>query len=509
MTSTDRAPAAASLIFFMQAGFAMLEAGIVHPKNVTNILFKNMIDASLAALIFWAIGYGVAYGDTGGGFIGTSNFGIGTSKNAIRNGSGSGLTGSDGWEMWFIQWAFAAKAVSIVAGSVAERTALHAYFIYSSVFTVFIYPVVAHWVWGQGWLSAWGAMPDADGNARPIFSKSSDSNGLIDFAGCGVVHMVGGFTGLVGAIVVGPRTGRFMRTSDGQGWEVIELYGGNKTLQALGTFILWFGWYGFNAGSTLGLGGNLANVAGKVVVNTTMAGATAGVVTTFLGKYIFGIYDISMGLNGVLAGLVSITANCHIVEPWHAILIGTVGAILLLLGHFGLKKLRIDDPCDASVVHGLCGTWGLWAAGIFCVDSNVQYAGYPNTNTACKTGEQFGVQVVGSLAIFVWTVCTSAAMFLSIKHTLGMRISSIDEDIGLDASEHGAFTEMDMDGQKPDPSMRSEEGFCDPNKPTPPPQGVVGGPLPGSQPVAVYGLFPLPGGHPLDPAATGAQVGYG
>ena len=177
-----------------QAGFAMLEAGIVHPKNVTNILFKNMIDASLGAITFWAIGYGVAYGTTAGGFIGTTNFAIGTKGNAIGNGTGSGLSGSDAWEMWFIQWAFAAKAVSIVAGSVAERTALHAYFIYSAVFTLFIYPVVAHWVWGQGWLSAWGAMPDADGNARPLFSQTAESNGLIDFAGCGVVHMVGGFT---------------------------------------------------------------------------------------------------------------------------------------------------------------------------------------------------------------------------------------------------------------------------------------------------------------------------
>ena len=421
----------------------MLEAGIVHPKNSINILFKNMIDASLAALIFWALGYGFAYGDTAGGFIGASNFGIGTSQNAIRNGSASGPSGSDAWEMWFIQWAFAAKAVSIVAGSVAERTAVHAYFIYTTVFTLFIYPVVAHWVWGQGFLSAWGAMPDAEGNARPLFNKDATSNGVVDFAGCGVVHMVGGFCGLVGAIVVGPRAGRFV---DG---EVLDLYEGNKTLQALGTFILWFGWYGFNAGSTLGLGGNLANVAGKVVVNTTLAGATAGVVTTFLSKIVFKNWDISMGLNGVLCGLVSITANCHIVEPWHAIIIGAVGSILLFVGHFGLKKLRIDDPCDAAVVHGICGTWGLWASGIFCIDSNIQYAGYPNVNTACKSGEQFGVQVVGSLAIFAWTVGTSAIMFIGIKYTVGMRISSAAEDIGLDASEHGAGFLDDLPQKNP------------------------------------------------------------
>jgi len=253
-------------------------------------------------------------------------------------------------------------------------------------------------------------------------------------ARCGVVHMVGGFCGLIGAIVVGPRTGRF-----GSNGEVNDLYSGNKTLQALGTFILWFGWYGFNAGSTLGLGGNLANVAGKVVVNTTMGGAMGGIVSTFIGKAIFGIWDISMGLNGVLAGLVSVTANCHITEPWHAIIIGAVGGVVLIIGHFLLKKIRVDDPCDAAVVHGLCGTWGLWASGIFCVDSNVQYAGYPNVNTACRSGEQFGVQVVASIAIFVWTVGTSAAMFLGIKYTVGVRISSEAEDMGLDASEHGAW----------------------------------------------------------------------
>jgi len=481
----------------MQAGFAMLEAGIVHPKNVTNILFKNMIDASLAAFIFWAVGYGLAYGPTAGGFIGTSYFGIGTHTNDVFNDTPDDPTdGSDGWEMFFIQWAFVAKAVSIVAGSVAERTALHAYFIYSSVFTLFIYPVVAHWVWGQGFLSAWGAMPDEDGNARPLFTRTAESNGIIDFAGCGVVHMVGGFTGLVGAIVVGPRSGRF--AFDGT---VNELYSGNKTLQALGTFILWFGWYGFNAGSTLGLSGNLANVAGKVVVNTTLAGAMGGIVSTFLGKMIFGIYDISMGLNGVLAGLVSITANCQAVAPWHAIIIGSIGAILLIAGHFLLKKLRIDDPCDAAVVHGICGTWGLWAAGIFCTDYNVQYAGYPNVNTACASGEQFGVQVVGSLVIFVWTIGTSALMFLGIKYSLGMRIAADAEDIGLDASEHGA-------GAAP---FSSEHGAGEELKPT----GTFEvQQVPVNAPPGFPPMYPLPAAasvpmHPLQPGVPLPQGSYG
>jgi ammonium transporter, Amt family len=492
----------------MQGGFAMLEAGIVHPKNATNILFKNMIDASLAALIFWLVGYGVAYGPTGGsgGFIGTFNFAIGIDGSSnIKNGAtvlqGGPRSNSDGWEMWFIQWAFAAKSVSIVAGSVAERTRPRAYFIYSCIFTMFIYPVVAHWVWGQGFLSPWGANPDADGNARPIFKKTSDSNGVIDFAGCGVVHMVGGFTGLVGAIVVGPRTGRF----DANG-KVNELYSGNKTLQALGTFILWFGWYGFNAGSTLGLGGNLANVAGKVVVNTTLAGSIAGVVVTFVGRLHLGHYDISMGLNGVLAGLVSITASCQLVEPWHAIIIGTVAGLLLLLGSFLLQKLRIDDPCDAAVVHGICGTWGLWAVGIFCIDSNVQYAAYPNTNTACKTGEQFGVQIVGSLAIFAWTVGTSAIMFLGIKYTVGMRISLSDEDQGLDISEHGMWA-MESDFELPETSeesgtggFRPEGNLCHSSKmpPDSTTRSVSG---------TIFTLPPVPASEETNPLYT--QVGHG
>jgi Amt family ammonium transporter len=446
----------------MQAGFAMLEAGIVHPKNVTNILFKNMIDASLAAFVFWAVGYGVAYGNTGGGFIGTSIWGIGTKDCAIRASVGSNSV-SDGWEAWFIQWGFVAKAVSIVAGSVAERTAVHAYFIYSCVFSIFIYPVVAHWVWGQGflsWYAAIGAGVSAvPGYPKPILFGPSASNGLIDFAGCGVVHMVGGFTGMVGAIIIGPRTGRFV---DGQ---VVELYSGNKTLQALGTFILWFGWYGFNCGSTLGLAGGMANVAAKVAVNTTLGAAMGGIVTTFIGKLIFGCYDISMGLNGVLAGLVSVTANCHLVEPWHAIVIGSAAGIILLLGHFLLKKMRIDDPCDATVVHGFCGIWGLWAAGIFCIDSNVVYMGggeggiYPASD-ACKTGQQFAVQIVGSLCIFAWTVGTAAIMFLIMKYTVGVRISQTAEDMGLDASEHGAGFLADMgelEPAKPPPTQQFQQ----------------------------------------------------
>ena len=231
----------------------MLEVGIVQPKNSTNILFKNTIDASMAAIAFWLIGYGFAFGDDYEGFIGKTNFGCNLSHNGDDNAGKTG--GSDGWQSWFFQWAFTGAAATIVAGSICERAKIEAYFFYSFVISGFIYPVVVHWCWGKGLLSAWGAFPDADGVARPIFSKTTNSNGLIDFAGSGVVHMVGGFSGLMGALVLGPRKGRFV---DGQ---VVEMAPGNKILQSLGVFCLWFGWYGFNCGSTLLVVG-YANLAG-------------------------------------------------------------------------------------------------------------------------------------------------------------------------------------------------------------------------------------------------------
>ncbi|EKX32727.1 ammonium transporter [Guillardia theta CCMP2712] len=425
---------AGALVFFMQAGFAMLEAGIVHPKNTINILFKNMIDASIAAIGFWLIGYGFAYGKDSGGFIGGSNFALDEVYNkaggCTKASDGSWSCSPDGWESWFFQWAFTGAAATIVAGSVCERTKIGAYFVYSIIITAFIYPVVVHWVWGTGWLSAWGAYGD---NPRPLFTGNTNSNGMIDFAGSGVVHMVGGFSGLMGAIVVGPRIGRF--NADGT---VNELYAGNKTLQSLGAFILWFGWYGFNCGSTLAISGGLGQVAGKVAVNTTIAAAAGAIGATFITFIFEGHYDISMGLNGLLAGLVGVTANCSVVNPWAALIIGLVASLILYLGHYLLLKLKIDDPCDACIVHGFCGMWGVWSAGIFCSDGNIQYAGYPNVNNACARGEQFGVQIVGSLVVAAWVMGTAGMTFLAIDKTIGMRVSEDIEHAGLDASEHGA-----------------------------------------------------------------------
>jgi len=404
----------------MQAGFSMLEAGAVSNKNVINILYKNIMDASLAGIFFWAFGWSVAYGPTAGGFMGT---GVPFLMDIDNN--------SKGWESWFFQWAFAGTAATIVSGSVAERTKFHAYLIYSALCATFIYPVVVHWGWGSGFLSAWGANPDAAGEARPLLTGTSASNGMIDFAGSGIVHMVGGVSGLVGAIIVGPRTGRFI---DGK---LQSMPGHSVMNQALGTIILWFGWYGFNCGSTLGLSGGLGAVAGKVAITTTLSATSSCLTSTVLSLIFDRAFDIGIALNGILAGLVGITANCSIVDPWHAVVIGLVSAIVYYGARRLLFVLKIDDPLDAFPIHGAAGFWGLLASGIFCTDANVQFAGYPNVNTACASGEQFAVQLIGGLVIFVWSFVMSGAVFLALKLTIGLRVTSEVELAGLDVSEHG------------------------------------------------------------------------
>jgi Amt family ammonium transporter len=429
-----------ALVFFMQAGFGMLEAGAIGKKNVVNILFKNILDASGAAVCYWLIGYGLAFGDTVNGFCGNSNFGL----RAFYNGAGGGGSASDGWEKWFFQWAFTGAAATIVAGSVAERCRIEAYFVYSIFISTFIYPIVVHWVWGQGFLSAWGARPDGDGNARPIFRYDERSNGMIDFAGSGVVHMVGGFSGLMGAIALGPRKGRF----DPITGQTMSMPGHNAALMALGTGILWFGWYGFNCGSTLALA-SYGNLAAKVAVNTTLSAATACVAGTFITKTFEGHFDLGLALNSILAGLVGITAPCAVVDPWMAFLIGLTSACVYYLAHCLLLRAKIDDPLDAFPIHGCAGVWGCLCVGIFCTDKNVQYAAYPNVNNACGRGEQFGVQIVGVICIIGWTVVTAGLVFFGIKHTMGLRVSNEVEDVGMDVSEHGGGGYEDRDEKNP------------------------------------------------------------
>jgi len=414
----------------MQAGFSLLEAGSVSQKNLTNILFKNIMDACISSICFWFIGYGIAFGKTYQGVVGSSNFFL----SDIKNGVG-GAAGDDGWAKWFFQWAFAGTSTTIVSGCVAERTRFEAYLLFAGAISTVIYPVVVHWVWGEGFLSAWGAYPDDEGNARPLLTGTAKSNGMLDFAGSGVVHMVGGFCGLIGAILVGPRRFRF----DAVTGIPAEAPPGDPMLLCLGTLILWFGWYAFNCGSTLALSGNAANVAGKAALSTTISATTACMLATSLARIFDKYFNISVAVNGVLCGLVSITAACAFTDPWMAFIIGGIGAVIFFFSRSALLKLGIDDPLDAFPVHGACGLWGVVAAGIFCTDANVQYAGYPNVNNACSSGEQFGVQLIGASSILLWTTITAGFCFWVLRKTIGIRVSASVEEDGLDNFEHGGY----------------------------------------------------------------------
>ncbi len=401
---------AAFLVFFMQAGFAMVEAGFVRTKNVANILMKNMLDCSLGAVAFWAVGWAFAYGTTAGDFIGKDQFFL-----------GGGF--DNNYASWIFQFAFAATAATIVSGAMAERTKFHGYLFYTVFITAIIYPVVVHWAWGPGWLSAFKDDPIG-------------TNGYMDFAGSGVVHMVGGFAGLMGAIIVGPRIGKYA-----SGGQVNAIPGHNISLAALGMFILWFGWYGFNPGSTLGLSGGLAALAAKVAVNTTLAAGTGASAATFLSKFRYGKYDTGLTINGALGGLVGITAPCASVDPWAAVVIGLVAAPVVLFGVELLDKLKVDDVVGAVSVHGFCGLWGVLSVGLFATQAGVlDHTGHESSAYGLLVGggaEQLGIQALGAAAIIAWTCATSGILFLAIKYTVGLRVSEDEELRGLDIDEHG------------------------------------------------------------------------
>jgi Amt family ammonium transporter len=403
----------AFLVFFMQAGFAMVEAGFVRSKNTINILMKNILDGAIGSVAFWAVGWAFAYGvdseGSAGGFIGTHNF---------------FLHGFNDYASWIFQFAFAATAATIVSGAMAERTKFQAYLFYSVFISAIIYPVVVHWAWdGNGWLSAFAEDPIA-------------TNGYMDFAGSGVVHMVGGFAGLMGAIIVGPRLGKFSR-----GGGVNPIPGHNISIAVLGMFILWFGWYGFNPGSTLGLSGGFAALAAKVAVNTTLAAGAGVTFMTILSKLRTGKYDIGLAINGALGGLVGITAPCAAVDPWAAVVIGCVAAVVVLFGVELLDKIGVDDPVGAVSVHGFAGIWGVLSVGLFATEQGVlDHTGVESDVYGLFLGggiEQLGVQALGAAAIIVWTVITSGILFLVIKYTVGLRVSEEEELRGLDIDEHG------------------------------------------------------------------------
>jgi Amt family ammonium transporter len=427
---------AGALIFLMQAGFATLSAGSIREKNVKNILLKNLLDACMGAITWYFIGYGFAYDIDGApnAFIGggPSHFAL-SGVAPTADGDNAGYD----WMGWYFQFAFAAAAATIVSGAVAERCQLAAYLIYTCAITGFIYPVVVHWVWdGSGFLSA------ANPNAM--------LSGCIDFAGSGVVHMTGGWAALVGAYILGPRLGRFERPK--------EFEGHSTPLQVIGTFLLWFGWYGFNPGSTLALHGAGATAA-RACVTTTIAAAAGGVTGLLLKKQLpeklggTGVYDIGHTCNSLLGGLVGITAGCASVTPNHALLIGVIAAFVYHAASCMMRRFKIDDPLDAFAVHGACGAWGTIAVGLFTkkeysyapadgsqwrLDASGLDLGYdaglfmPGTR-----GTLFATQLITVLIEIAWVVITSVVLFAALNKAKVFRVSEADEQLGSDLSKHG------------------------------------------------------------------------
>jgi Amt family ammonium transporter len=388
---------AAAMVFFMQAGFGMVETGLIRSKNAANVLMKNLMDFCFAALGFFIFGYAIAYGGDGPLF-GTSGWFMA----GIDPATGTLPTSV----FWLFQAVFAGTAATIVSGAMAERMRFTAYLMYSFLLTAFIYPVVAHWVWGGGWLA------DLD---------------FHDFAGSTVVHGVGGMAALVGAWLLGPRIGRFNRDGSPN-----VIAGHNLPLVMIGVFILWFGWYGFNAGSTLGMAE--PEVVGRVAMNTTLApaaGAIAAMVTAWMK---FGKPDLTIALNGSLAGLVGITAPCAVVGFGSSIAIGLVAGVLVVYGVVWLNRIRIDDPVGAIPVHGLCGIWGTLAVGLFGQVS----LGAPSDGLFLGGGfGQLGTQSLGVVASLGFTGVAMLVVFKAVDAVVGLRVSRETELRGLDHDEHG------------------------------------------------------------------------
>lgn len=410
-----------ALVFVMHAGFAMLCAGAIRSKNTMNILLQTILDACVSAIAFYTVGFAFAYGsgNNPNGFIGDALFGL---SNYSSHSTGSGI---GKWQDWFFQWAFAATATTIPAGCVAERFNFNAYLGYSLFISAWIYPVVVHWIWsGTGWLSYL--------NAEPLIRS-----GMIDFAGSGVVHMTGGFSGLMGCILVGPRLGRF----DSNG-KPVDMPGHSATLVVLGTVLLWFGWYGFNPGSVLIIGtSNTATVAARAAVTTTLCGASGGLTSLALSFIRHKAWDLISVCNGVLVGFVSITASANVVEPWAAICSGIVGACIFELVCWLFLKLQIDDPLSAAPMHGFCGIWGVIFPGLLANKNYVAEAYgrdgpyglfYPGGGARLLV-----CQITGIACILAW-VCGQMFIFFFIFKLLKMlRISAEEEQAGLDASKHG------------------------------------------------------------------------
>jgi Amt family ammonium transporter len=377
------------LVFFMQAGFTLVETGMTRSKNAANIAMKNLLDICVGSLTYWLVGYSLMYGDTSNGWF-----------------FWSGLMQGEGADLFF-QTMFAATAATIVSGAIAGRTKYSTYAIFTIVMTALIYPIAGGWQWqGSGWLTELG---------------------FIDFAGSSIVHSVGGWAALVAAYMVGPRIGKYI---DGK---VFSIPGHNQVLATLGVFILWLGWFGFNGGSQLAWGGADAIGASNVVLITNLAaaaGALGALVTTWIW---YGKPNLPQTLNGALAGLVSITAGCGNMSAIGAVFAGLIGGIIVVFSiEFIEKKLKIDDAIGAASVHGVAGAWGTLVVGLWGIDGEIGIGLFNGGGAA-----QLGVQAIGVLAYAVWSIGLSFIVFKLLKSTMGLRVTEEDETVGLDLSEHG------------------------------------------------------------------------
>lgn len=389
----------AALVFWMQAGFAMVEAGFTRAKNTGNIIMKNLMDFCIGTVVFILIGFSLLLGEDLVGLIGKPGFDIFTSYADFD------------WSNFVFNLVFCATTATIVSGAMAERTKFLSYCIYSAVISALIYPIEAHWIWGGGWLSQLG---------------------FHDFAGSCAIHMVGGISALIGAALLGPRIGKYTKDESGTIIKVNAFPGHNITIGALGVFILWLGWYGFN-----GAAATSVEQLGSIFVTTTIAPAIATVVCMIFTWIKYGKPDVSMCLNASLAGLVAITAGCDVTDAFGAIVIGAVSGVLVVFGVWLLDyKLRVDDPVGAVAVHCLNGIWGTLAVGLFATTSAPGNDSY--TGLFYGGGFQlFGLQLLGFVSVAAWTAVTITITFLIIKATVGLRVTEEEEIVGLDPTEHG------------------------------------------------------------------------
>jgi len=392
----------AALVFFMQAGFAMLETGFTRAKNAGNIIMKNLMDFCIGTPVFWLIGFGFMFGGDGAligsikGFASQENYGIGMLPDGVPF-----------FAFLIFQTVFAGTAATIASGAMAERTKLSAYCIYSVVISLIIYPISGHWIWGGGWL---------------------EQMGFHDFAGSTAVHMVGGTAALIGAAVIGPRIGKYGRDGKSK-----AIPGHNIPLSALGIFILWFCWFGFNGASTVSMEVSAIETAGKIFVNTNLSAAVSGCTAMILTWILYKKPDVSMTLNGVLAGLVAITAGCDTVSPPSAAIIGILAGVVVVISiSFIEKKLKIDDPVGAIAVHGCCGTVGTLCVGLFSDGTGTKCEGFfMGGGTA-----QLGIQCLGALSVFAYVAICTLILFRILKKTCGLRLPVEEEIDGLDVHEH-------------------------------------------------------------------------